>query len=213
MEDYYKTLELERSASGDEIRSNYRRLAMKWHPDRNQGSHEAEEKFKSISEAYSVLSDDSKRKNYDLYLSSEGMERESMGRAYRQGFTGFTPEQAAYMFLNEMYKLAAELTLQNVSWKNIAQELMRRGCPEDTAREIAREIEKRRKSMIRSRARPYFVRSALSGAIGLALLGTFAGVGFGLLGFIGLLMSLSGAYNLLRALYFMTTGKTPIFEF
>jgi DnaJ-class molecular chaperone len=213
MDDYYKTLELERAATSDEIRSSYRRLAMKWHPDRNQGSAEAEERFKQISEAYSVLSDDDKRRNYDLYLSGEGQRRDSFGRSYNPGFQGVSPEEAAAMFMNEMCELAAELTLHNVSWKDIAQELVRRGCAENTARDIAREIEKRRKAMIRSRARPYFLRSAVSGALGLAMVGAFAGVGLGILGFIGLLMFLSGAWNLVRAIYYMTTGRTPLIGF
>jgi DnaJ-class molecular chaperone len=200
MDDFYKTLEIERGATSDDIKVNYRKLAMKWHPDRNAGSAEAEEKFKAISEAYSVLSDDASRRAYDERLDS----------GFDRGFSrGFTPEQAAYMFMNEMYALATELTMQNVGWRDIAQELVRRGCPESAAREIARQIEERRKAMIRGNARPYFVRSGLSGFFGLCLVGLFGGVGFGILGLIGLIMFLSGGYNLIRAIYFMTTGNAP----
>ena len=210
MDNYYTILELDPGAPADQIKANYRRLAMKWHPDRNGGSAEAEDRFKRISEAYSVLSEDEKRRQYDAYLSGESTQ--TAGRGFGRDYEGFrkpTPEEAAFMFMNEMYNLATELTLQNVSWKDIAQELTRRGCPETTAAEIALQIEKRRKTMIRANARPYFVRSALSGLFGLFLFGVFAGVGLGLLGFIGLLMFLSGAYNLVRALYFITTGKAP----
>lgn len=63
--DYYKTLGVSRSASADEIRSAYRKLAMKYHPDRNAGNKQAEEKFKEINEAYQVLSDPQKRARYD----------------------------------------------------------------------------------------------------------------------------------------------------
>jgi len=63
--DYYKTLGVSRSASADEIRSAYRKLAMKYHPDRNAGNKQAEEKFKEINEAYQVLSDSQKRARYD----------------------------------------------------------------------------------------------------------------------------------------------------
>ena len=63
--DYYKTLGLERSASADEVRKAYRKLAMQYHPDRNPGNKQSEEKFKEINEAYQVLSDSQKRARYD----------------------------------------------------------------------------------------------------------------------------------------------------
>ncbi len=63
--DYYEVLGLSKGASADEIKSSYRKLAMKYHPDRNQGDKEAEEKFKEASEAYEVLSDSTKRSRYD----------------------------------------------------------------------------------------------------------------------------------------------------
>src|SRR4030042_4148347 len=64
--DYYETLGVPRTASIDEIKTSYRKLAMQYHPDRNKNA-DAEEKFKEISEAYAVLSDDEKRKQYDTY--------------------------------------------------------------------------------------------------------------------------------------------------
>lgn len=68
--DYYKILGLERSASSDDIKKKYRKLALQYHPDRNQGDKQAEERFKDINEAYQVLSDDEKRKRYDQLGSS-----------------------------------------------------------------------------------------------------------------------------------------------
>ncbi|BAK84230.1 molecular chaperone DnaJ [Komagataeibacter medellinensis] len=65
--DYYSVLEVSRDANGDEIKRAYRRLAMKYHPDRNQGDAEAEGKFKEINEAYDVLKDDNKRAAYDRF--------------------------------------------------------------------------------------------------------------------------------------------------
>lgn len=65
--DYYQVLGVAKNASEGEIKKAYRRLAVEYHPDRNQGSKEAEEKFKEVAEAYSVLSDTDKRAIYDHY--------------------------------------------------------------------------------------------------------------------------------------------------
>lgn len=67
MADYYKTLGVEKGATDDVIKKAYRKLALKFHPDRNKGDPKAEEKFKEISEAYAVLSDEGKKKQYDNF--------------------------------------------------------------------------------------------------------------------------------------------------
>lgn len=81
--DYYEILGVERNASEEEIKKSYRRLAMQYHPDRNQGDKEAEEKFKEAAEAYEVLSDAQKKDIYDRF-GHEGLS----GTGFR-GFTGF----------------------------------------------------------------------------------------------------------------------------
>jgi molecular chaperone DnaJ len=65
--DYYEILGVNRSASNDEIKSAYRKLAMQYHPDKNPGNKEAEEQFKECAEAYEILSDSQKRQRYDQY--------------------------------------------------------------------------------------------------------------------------------------------------
>ena len=78
--DYYKILGVERKASADEIRTAYRKLAMKYHPDKNPGDKKAEDSFKEINEAYQVLSDDQKRARYDQLGSAYSNFRTSGGR-------------------------------------------------------------------------------------------------------------------------------------
>src|SRR5881628_3760131 len=63
--DYYKTLGIGKNASEEEIKKAYRKLARRYHPDRNPGDKRAEERFKEVSQAHDVLSDPDKRKQYD----------------------------------------------------------------------------------------------------------------------------------------------------
>ena len=71
MSDYYGLLGVDRSADAAQIKSAYRKLALKYHPDRNPGDGEAEEKFKQINEAYAVLSDENKRARYDRFGTAD----------------------------------------------------------------------------------------------------------------------------------------------
>ena len=86
--DYYKILGVEKSATKDEIKKAYRKLAMKYHPDRNPGNKAAEEKFKEITEAHEVLSDAEKRKKYDT-LGANWKQYQSTGSGFEDFFTQF----------------------------------------------------------------------------------------------------------------------------
>lgn len=84
--DYYEILGLTREASANEIKSAYRKLAMQYHPDKNSGDKVAEDKFKEISEAYSILSDPQKRRQYDQF-----------GKAGMRGGGGFGGFEGGYV--------------------------------------------------------------------------------------------------------------------
>ncbi|WP_018249132.1 DnaJ domain-containing protein [Orenia marismortui] len=71
MEDYYKILGVNQDADSSKIKKAYRKLALKYHPDRNSGDKNAEKRFKKISKAYEVLSDKQSRKEYDTKLNAE----------------------------------------------------------------------------------------------------------------------------------------------
>jgi molecular chaperone DnaJ len=87
--DYYEVLGISGTASSDEIKKVYRKLAMKFHPDRNPGDKEAEEKFKQATEAYEVLSDSKKRQIYDTY-GFEGLKsRGYQGPDFEDVFSSF----------------------------------------------------------------------------------------------------------------------------
>ncbi len=81
--DYYNILEVDRNASQEDIKKAYRKMALKYHPDRNPGDREAEERFKKAAEAYEVLSDPEKRQRYDMY-GREGLKGYDI-----HGFTNF----------------------------------------------------------------------------------------------------------------------------
>ncbi len=82
-DDYYKILGIDKSASASEIKKAYRKLALKYHPDKTKGDKALESKFKKISEAYAVLSDPEKRNQYDTYGSADFQQRFSQEDIFR----------------------------------------------------------------------------------------------------------------------------------
>jgi curved DNA-binding protein len=98
--DYYKTLGVERNASADEIKKTYRKLAMKYHPDRNKGNKEAEEKFKDINEAYEVLGDSKKRARYDQLGDSYSQWQNKGGNPGNYNWNQWTTNQGGSQQVN-----------------------------------------------------------------------------------------------------------------
>src|SRR3954468_23236223 len=96
MADFYAVLEIPRGATDDEIKQAYRKLAMRYHPDRNNGSKDAEENFKQITEAYDVLRDPNKRAAYDRY-GEAGLR----GAAGGQGFHHVDLSEALGIFMRD----------------------------------------------------------------------------------------------------------------
>jgi molecular chaperone DnaJ len=92
--DYYEVLGVSREAAGDEIKREYRRLAFQYHPDRNDGDAEAEAKFKEAAEAYEVLRDPEKRRQYDTFG------HEGVGRT---GFQGFSSSEDIFSAFGDIF--------------------------------------------------------------------------------------------------------------
>src|SRR5439155_156065 len=92
--DYYEVLGVGRSATSEELKRAYRKLALQYHPDRNDGDPQAEARFKEINEAYEVLSDQSKRQRYDTF-----------GHAGTQGMPGFDFGGAGFGGINDIFDM------------------------------------------------------------------------------------------------------------
>jgi curved DNA-binding protein CbpA len=203
IETHYEVLGVAQTATTDEIKNAYRQQAFRWHPDKNQGSKESEERFKRIAGAYAVLADPTARAQYDQLI------REGSGAADR-----FKPDvdaaSAAEMFLREMVELAFELTFLNVPCSKIADALVERGCPQLIASEIARGVEAHRKVAVRKAA-----GGSLAWAAGLIILGAIitaasysaAEPGGQYLVTTGLFVV--GGYKLLKALFHLLSGEVP----
>jgi curved DNA-binding protein len=105
--DYYQTLGVSKDAGSDDIKKAYRRLAVKYHPDKNQGDKQAEERFKEISEAYQVLHDPQKRKKYDA-LGANWKQYENAGTDgyWSSSRTGASNEGESFVYegnLNDLF--------------------------------------------------------------------------------------------------------------
>jgi|GEM_PF-3801453 curved DNA-binding protein CbpA len=199
MESYYDILGVNKNSSIDEIKRAYRNLALKYHPDLNPNNRNAEMMFRKINQAYSILSNAYSRSQYDLNEKNSSKEEKT---------DDFTNEQALYQFMNTMYAYAAEMTMQNVDIEKIASFLESKGCPHNIATEIAHMNEAHRKAIVRKAASRLFLKATISVVAGIALtafsynLGTSTYVIF-----YGLI--LYGAWNIIKAIYYLLTGRAP----
>ena len=100
-QDYYGLLGLDSEATPEEIKKAYRRLAHQYHPDKNPGNPQAEERFKRISEAYQVLQDPGKRAAYDRFGSSV---RPGQGRGYAPPEDFFSRQEAVHDFFEDFFE-------------------------------------------------------------------------------------------------------------
>jgi molecular chaperone DnaJ len=105
MSDYYSILEVPRGATQEEIKKAYRKQALKFHPDRNPGDSDAEKRFKEVSEAYEVLSDEKKRQIYDQY-GKEALRGATAGAAHPGGFASM--EEALRTFMGAFGGMGGE---------------------------------------------------------------------------------------------------------
>jgi len=199
-ETYYDVLGIGRNADPEAVSVAYRLQALKWHPDRNKGSAEATERFKRIAEAYGVLSDPVARQQYDATVAPGAVVQPPEE-------VGLDAELAARIFMQEMAGLAVTLSSRNEPWRRIAAELVRRGCPEFVAREVARSAEQERKRAVRESASKllahafgYFALGAVIGVVS----AVFAPVILITVGFF-----VYGGWNMLQGVFFLVTGRAP----
>jgi len=100
--DYYEVLSVERGADDQTIKSSYRKLALKYHPDRNPGDQEAEERFKEAAEAYSVLSDSQKRATYDRF-GHQGLQGAANSGVNPDAFSDFSDIFGDFFGINDIF--------------------------------------------------------------------------------------------------------------
>lgn len=112
--DYYKILEVERNATENDIKKAYRRLSKQYHPDLNPDNKEAEEKFKDIAEAYSILSDNEKKNNYDRFGTADGRTNPFAGMDVNDMFSSFFGGQNVRRRKGTDIRVNVKVTLEEI---------------------------------------------------------------------------------------------------
>jgi len=115
MKDYYYILGLKQNSTAEEVKSAYRKLSLKFHPDKNNGDEFFTERFKEIQEAYEILSNDSKRSRYDELKNRNSSNKESGNNQKNSGFN-FNPEIEYFRSNKQEFEFDEEITF---SWKTI----------------------------------------------------------------------------------------------
>jgi DnaJ-class molecular chaperone len=128
--DYYNILELSKTATKDEIKKSYRKLAFKYHPDKNQNEEkeECEKKFKEVSEAYSILYDDNKRKSYDMGDNLENFNYNDAFNMFNEIFTKMSPDGTPVKFTVHSFGNINELPFNPIE---MLENIMGKGDGED----------------------------------------------------------------------------------
>jgi curved DNA-binding protein CbpA len=135
----YDILEVPQTATQEEIKFAYRRLAMRWHPDRNPGnSGEAQRRFQEINNAYKILSDSAKRAEYDKAVF--GWQDDTFGQS---ADPGMSDSEADEIFFEQMLDLAFELASRGYDPSMILKMLLALDCPEGIAKSVVRIATKR----------------------------------------------------------------------
>lgn len=176
MKDLYGILGVQKTATADEIKKAYRNLAFKYHPDRNAGNSEAEEKFKEINEAYSVLGDETKRRQYDSFGFST--QSQSYGNAYQNAGNFYSQEDPFAEFFRNAYR------------------------NNDNARYTYTWTTSRTETPKGRKAFPYFYRSLITVFISMGVL-YFVGPWFFLIKIFAFISLVSGIKNVVRSIRWM----------
>ncbi len=187
MDDLYQVLGVSRTASADEIKKAYREAAFKYHPDRNAGNAEAEEKFKKISAAYAVLGDEAKRADYDRFGTAA---QQPYQQTYRQ--SAENPFGSGADPFEEMFRRAwqeqneHDASRRSYTYTYYGNNRPKRNANKPTKRE----------------ALSLLLRNVLTTILGLFLCANF------MFSIFGIIMLISGISGIVRAMqYLLTAGN------